>query len=416
MYCKDSNCTDHIIEIKSFYNQIVSAIKLATQKCIPTTKSSANEYVKEPHDIARDALHWWTFNNRPRYGPIYHSMRTSRAQFKYALRYAKSIEETARADSLASDFFDENIDDFWFSVRRSTQSSTILSNCIDDVSGEVDISNLWKEHFELILNGGICNAQLKQSVVGKLQGIKYDENMLASSEDIRDIVNKLKCGKSSGPDVISAESLKFSPSRLYVLLSLCFSLCLTHGYLPKSLMETTIVPIVKSKCGNLSDSNNYRPIAIATITSKVLESLTLVKCEEFLYTSDNHFGFKSCHSTEFCIYTLQEYIEFYKRRNTTVFVTFLDASKAFDQIDHWRLFTKLIDKHVPLFAIKLLVFWYSQQQMNIRWGNTVSSSFHVTNGVKQGGIISPVLFNVCMDDLSTSLNNSGIGGHIVKKL
>ena len=123
-------------------------------------------------------------------------------------------------------------------------------------------------------------------------------------------------------------------------------------------METTIVPIVKNKCGNLSNSNNYRPITIATITSKVLESLILVKCEEFLYTSDNQFGY---HSTEFCIYTLQEYIEFYKRRNTTVFVTFLDASKAFDRIDHWRLFTKLIDKHVPLFVIKLLVFWYSQQ-------------------------------------------------------
>ena len=88
----------------------------------------------------------------------------------------------------------------------------------------------------------------------------------------------------------------------------------------------------------------------------MLESLILVKCEEFLYTSDNQFGCKSSHSTEFCIYTLQEYIKFYKKRNTTVFVTFLDASKAFDRIDHWRLFTKLIDKHVPLFVIKLLVF------------------------------------------------------------
>ena len=111
-------------------------------------------------------------------------MRTSRAQFKYALRYAKSIEETARADSLASDFFDKNIDDFWSNVRRSTQSSTILSNCIDDVSGEVDISNFWKEHFERILNGGICNAQLKQSVVGKLQSIISVENRLVSTEEI----------------------------------------------------------------------------------------------------------------------------------------------------------------------------------------------------------------------------------------
>ena len=147
-----------------------------------------------------------------------------RAQFKSDLRYAKSIEETTRADSLASDFFDKNIDDFWSNVRRS-----ILSDCINDVSGEVDISNFWKEHFECILNGGICNPQLKQSVVGKLQSIKYDENMLVSTEDIRNIVNKLKCGKSSSLDGISAESLKFSHSRLNVLLSLCFSLCLTHG-------------------------------------------------------------------------------------------------------------------------------------------------------------------------------------------
>ena len=41
LYCKYSNCTDHNIEIESFYNQIVSVIKLATQKCIPTTKRSA---------------------------------------------------------------------------------------------------------------------------------------------------------------------------------------------------------------------------------------------------------------------------------------------------------------------------------------------------------------------------------------
>ena len=96
-------------------------------------------------------------------------------------------------------------------------------------------------------------------------------------------------------------------------------------------------------------------------------------------------------------------------------MTFLDASKAFDRINHCRLFTKLIDKHVHLFVIKLLVFWCSRQHMNIRWGETIYSSFHITNGVKQRDIISPGLFNVYMDDLSISLNNSGIGGHIGEK-
>ena len=49
-------------------------------------------------------------------------------------------------------------------------------------------------------------------------------------------------------------------------------------------------------------------------------------------SSDNQFGFKSCHSTDLCIYALKEFIEYYKNRGTTVYVTFLDASKAFDKL------------------------------------------------------------------------------------
>ena len=61
--------------------------------------------------------------------------------------------------------------------------------------------------------------------------IKYDENMLVSTEDIHNIVNKLKCGKSSGPNGFSAESLKFSHFRLYyVLLSVAVSQYLSSKY------------------------------------------------------------------------------------------------------------------------------------------------------------------------------------------
>ena len=55
------------------------------------------------------------------------------------------------------------------------------------------------------------------------------------------------------------------------------------------------------------------------------------------------------------IYTLREYIELYRKRSTTVFVTFLDASKAFDRLDHWLLFKKIIKRKVLLF-IDCVVF------------------------------------------------------------
>ena len=74
-------------------------------------------------------------------------MRTSRARFKYALRFTRNIEDTARADSLAKDLSVGTIDGFWDNVRKLNSGNTFQTNTIDGVSGENDISNYWKDHF-----------------------------------------------------------------------------------------------------------------------------------------------------------------------------------------------------------------------------------------------------------------------------
>ena len=96
-----------------------------------------------------------------------------------------------------------------------------------------------------------------------------------STQSVSKIIGKLDCEKSAGPDGIGAEYLKFSNIKTHVLLSMCFTLCLAHGYLPPAMIETTIVPFVKDMLGNLADSSNYRPIALATIISKMFESVLL---------------------------------------------------------------------------------------------------------------------------------------------
>ena len=77
----------------------------------------------------------------------------------------------------------------------------------------------------------------------KFENAQHNADMAVSTKCISEIIAKLECGKSAGPDGICAEYLKFSNVKLHTLLALCFSLCLSHGYLPIALLETTIVPM-----------------------------------------------------------------------------------------------------------------------------------------------------------------------------
>ena len=103
----------------------------------------------------------------------------------------------------------------------------------------------------------------------------------------------------------------------------------------------------------------------------------------------------------------------YRAHSSPVFICFLDSSKAFDKINHWALFAKLIARNVPLFVVRLLLYWYRNQTLSVLWDGVRSDSFKTSNGVKQGGVLSPLLVNIyIMDDLSILLNQSGIGCHV----
>ena len=98
--------------------------------------------------------------------------------------------------------------------------------------------------------------------------------------------------------------------RLSILLSIFYTSVIVHGYLPTDLMKTIIVPLVKNKNGDSSDVNNYRPIALVTIASKIFEIVLLHFLEPYWLTRDHQFGFKKGHSTEHCLYVLKNAIDF----------------------------------------------------------------------------------------------------------
>ena len=134
--------------------------------------------------------------------------------------------------------------------------------------------------------------------------------------------------------------------------------------------------------------------------------------EMYLITHDHQFGFKRKHSTDMCIFTVKSIAKCYTRQNNPVFECFLDASKAFDCINHWTLFRKFIDYQVQLLIVRILIFGYQMQLVCIKWGTAVSHYFRISNGVRQGAILSPKLFALYMNTLSGVLSHFKAGCYI----
>jgi len=146
-------------------------------------------------------------------------------------------------------------------------------------------------------------------------------------KELQEIISNMPAGKASGYDHISNEHFKYSNEKLQVLMSLLYIYLLMHDFLPDTMMITIIAPIIKNKSGDLSDNNNYRSIALATVDNKLFESLILSRATLLLTTCANQYGFKKLHSTGMLIFLLKERFRNYIANGSSMYVTMLEASK-----------------------------------------------------------------------------------------
>ena len=333
-------------------------------------------------------------------------MRRTRAHFKRALRLCRANEAQNRADALSDNLRNNNVK-FWKNIQSLSPKSNTTAQRIGDAVGEEAISNFWADHFDSILN--CVDDRESKDRVNDLLAMNNPIEDRFSPGDIEIAIKQLAGNKAVGCDGLPAEAYKFAHCILHELLAALYNACLLHRFLPESLLLIHLIPLIKNKLKDHSDPGNYRPIAITTISSKLLESLLLVKLHPFLNTTDNQFGFKANHSTDACIYLLKEIINFYTTSGSSVFLCFVDVRKAFDRVNYNKLFLKLHNRGTPLHIIGLLSFWFNTQQFCVSWGNTLSRSFGSANGLRQGGVLSPHLFNLYTDSLNLQLNALPIG-------
>ena len=135
-----------------------------------------------------------------------------------------------------------------------------MPNAVGNAQGSDNISVMWQEHYSHIFNMvSDSNCKSLHADLCKEDSL-FDNGMIVTSNEIEDIVKDLAYNKSPGLDGISSEHIKFAGQQLPVLLSILRSAILIHGYVPKSMLKSVIVPIIKNKNKRISDKDNYRPI------------------------------------------------------------------------------------------------------------------------------------------------------------
>lgn len=109
---------------------------------------------------------------------------------------------------------------------------------------------------------------------------------------------------------------------------------------------------------------------------------------------------------------LKQAVRYYKDRNTPIYGCFLDLSKAFDLVVYDILWDKLATTGLPPECVALLKYWYNNQVNRVRWAGEESDEYRLQCGVRQGGLSSPILFNLYVNELIEGLSSTRVGCHI----
>jgi len=328
---------------------------------------------------------------------------------------------------LADSFANKRINDFWSEIKKIRRCTSSTPNSVDNESGSENIANMFARKYGDLYNSVPSHDRELNDLSNEISDlIEARYGSPVDHRDIRDLyfikpaqvinaISKLKSGRSDGSSGLTSDYFIHGSENLYSHLSFLLSLMVTHGYAPRNYGKTSIVPIPKDTRKSLHNSTNYRGIALSSILAKILDWIFINNNVHGFQTCDLQFGFKIGHSTQQCTFAVNEVIHYYNQRNTGVFTTLLDASKAFDKVHFVTLFRLLIKKNICPLTIRFLLKSYINQTMQVKWNNSYSHTFSVKNGVKQGGVLSPILFAVYIEDLFSHLAASGFGCYIGRK-
>ena len=104
--------------------------------------------------------------------------------------------------------------------------------------------------------------------------------------------------------------------------------------------------------------------------------------------------------------------DYFNEKGSNVYIAGLDVSKALDSVNHYGIFVKLINVNIPLYVLNTLINWYGKLSANVRRAGVLSQQFGMRSGIREGSIISSVIFDLYINDLVSLLKSEGYGCYL----
>lgn len=225
------------------------------------------------------------------------------------------------------------------------------------------------------------------------------EGLPILKDEVRKALFKAKTGKAAGPDSVYVEVLKLVNEENMGALTKFLNLVYDTGRVPDDWLKSVFITLPKKP--NAKKCEEFRTISLMSQVLKLLLSIIheriRVKCDEQL--GDSQFGFRSGVGTREALFAIQVLVQKCREMQQDVFLCFVDYEKAFDRVLHDHLLEILKDIGLDDKDITIIKTLYWSQHATVRVDGEETDAIVIQKGVRQGCILSPLLFNLYSEDI-----------------
>ena len=296
---------------------------------------------------------------------------------------------------------------FWKSIKGHKPQKDVTQNIP---------TNDWFEYFKSLLNPQIDNENQNGNLLAEItqNNDASDLNVLIAENEVKQSIIKLHTNKSPGPDGLPAEFFKCTMEHILPYLTTLFNNIFESGNIPDSWGNSIICPLHKK--GSLFDPNNFRGVSLINTICKMFTNILTSRLdkwtEKFNVIHESQAGFRRQYSTVDNIFTLHAVTQKYLcKKGGRFYCLFIDFRKAFDSIDHDKLWDALTRKGIEGNFLRIWKSLYSKLKSCVKVDENLTNYFDCTIGTRQGCVGSPKIFSLFINDLISYLEsklNQGI--------